>query len=152
MRILLQRVRSASVEVNGQEVGAIGQGLLLFYGAGASDTPALNQRMADKVAHLRIFSDDDDKMNLSLLDIGGEALVVSQFTLYANCKKGRRPHFGEAAPPKLAESLYDHFVVTLRDLKVPIQTGVFAADMRVHLENDGPVTIWLDSGSLFATP
>jgi D-tyrosyl-tRNA(Tyr) deacylase len=145
VRVLLQRVSSASVTVDGVVTGAIGRGLLLLVGVGQGDGPAETQRMAEKVAALRIFNDDAGKFNRSLLDVGGAALVVSQFTLYADARKGRRPSFVDAAPPELASPLVDAFAETLRGLGVRVERGVFGAHMDVTLVNDGPVTIMLDS-------
>lgn len=149
MRVLLQRVRSGSVHIDQVAVGQIGAGLVLLVGAGPADTPALAQKMAEKIVHLRIFPDDAGKMNRSLLETGGGVLVVSQFTLHADCRKGRRPSFTAAAAPDLAEPLVAAFTEALRDLQVAhVATGRFGADMLVQIENDGPVTLWLDSEAL----
>ncbi|ACM04468.1 D-aminoacyl-tRNA deacylase [Thermomicrobium roseum] len=148
MRVLLQRVSEASVTVDGTLVSSIGQGVLLLVGVRHGDDRATAEWLAHKVAHLRIFEDEAGKMNRSLLDVGGSALVVSQFTLYADVRKGRRPSFIEAAPPNEARPLVDTFAETLRALGVPVETGVFGAHMDVALVNDGPVTIWLDSAEL----
>ncbi|WP_153556585.1 D-aminoacyl-tRNA deacylase [Roseimaritima sediminicola] len=148
MRCVLQRVRHAHVDVDGETVGKIDGGLLVLVGVGQGDTEKDCLAVADKTAGLRIFADADDKMNLSLLDTGGQALVVSQFTLLADCRKGRRPAFTAAAPPDLARQLYQRFCERLREQGIEVQTGVFAADMQVHLQNDGPVTICLDSDAL----
>ncbi len=148
MRALLQRVSRASVTVDEQIVGQIGQGLLVLLGAGQGDSEAQVKTLADKIVHLRIFEDAAGKMNLSLLDIGGSALVVSHFTLYADTRKGRRPSFTDAAPPALAEPLVEHFKAALAAYGVPVAGGVFGAHMEVELINDGPVTIWLDSEHL----
>lgn len=148
MRALLQRVTEASVLVEGEVTGEIGVGLLIFLGVGAGDGDDEAARMAAKCANLRIFEDADGKMNRSLLAAGGAALVVSQFTLYADCRKGRRPSFTGGAAPVEAERLYDAFCDALRGLDVPVQTGVFRAEMDVRLHNDGPVTIWLDSDEI----
>lgn len=145
MRIVLQRVRGASVTVAGEEISRIGRGLAVLLGVGKGDTEADAAKLADKVAMLRIFEDEQGKMNLSLLDIGGAALVVSQFTLYADCKKGRRPGFDQAAPPEEADKLYNKFVENLRGLGVPVRTGRFQAKMLFEIQNDGPVTVLLDS-------
>jgi len=146
MRILLQRVTAASVAVDEQIVGAIEHGLVVFVGVGGQDGPAESDKLAEKIAHLRIFNDDAGKFNRSLLDVGGGALVVSQFTLYADARRGRRPSFTEAAPPDQARPLCDHLVDQLRRLGVrPVETGIFGAKMHVEIHNDGPVTIWLDS-------
>jgi D-tyrosyl-tRNA(Tyr) deacylase len=146
MRVCLQRVLSASVTVDEKIVGKIDQGLLLLTGIGHDDTPDVVDKMAAKVANLRIFSDADGKFNLSLLDVKGGALVVSQFTLYADARKGRRPSYTDAGKPEIASPLCDRFADQLSQLGVcPVQTGIFGADMKVALVNDGPVTIWLDS-------
>jgi D-tyrosyl-tRNA(Tyr) deacylase len=148
MRALLQRVREARVEVAGAAAGSIGRGLLILLGVARTDGEADATALAAKVAHLRIFSDAAGKMNLSLLDTGGGALVVSQFTLYGDTRKGRRPSFDQAAPPELARRLYETFVAELRRLGVErVETGVFQADMQVHLVNDGPVTIQCESSA-----
>lgn len=149
MRVLFQRVTRASVTVDGQVVGAIGPGAVLLVGVGQQDTAADADLLADKVANLRVFSDADGKFNLSLLDVAGQALVVSQFTLYADARKGRRPSFTDAARPDLARPLCDHFAQRLRDLGVAhVATGIFGASMLVEIHNDGPVTIWLDTADL----
>jgi D-aminoacyl-tRNA deacylase len=144
VRALLQRVRSASVTVEGREVGAIGLGLLVFLGVGRGDGEAEAVALADRIAGLRIFEDAVGKMNLSLLDTHRAALVVSQFTLYADTRKGRRPSFIEAAPPEEARRLYARLCEALRALGIEVAEGVFAAEMQVALVNDGPVTIWLE--------
>ena len=141
----MQRVREASVTVGGEPVGAIGAGLLVLVGVGREDAEADADELADKVANLRIFADEEGKMNRSLLDTGGAALVVSQFTLYGDCRKGRRPSYTDAAAPELAEPLYEAFIDAVRALGVPAATGRFAADMQVELVNDGPVTLILDT-------
>jgi D-tyrosyl-tRNA(Tyr) deacylase len=145
VRAVVQRVSSARVEVEGEVTGSIDRGLLVLLGVGQGDTEKQAQWLADKIAGLRIFEDDAGKMNLSVQDIGGSVLVVSQFTLYGDCRKGRRPSFTEAAPPDLADRLYQAFVSHLRSLGIPAETGVFQAKMKVHLVNDGPVTILLDT-------
>ncbi len=145
MRIVLQRVKEAHVDVSGETVGAIQMGLLVFLGVTHADTQEDAEYLAEKVTHLRIFPDADQRMNRSVLDAGGALLVVSQFTLYGNCAKGRRPGFDEAAPPEQARTLYEYFVQRLRISNSIVQTGVFQADMDVHLVNDGPVTFLLDS-------
>lgn len=146
MRALIQRVTRAGVEVEGEVVGRIDAGLLILLGIAPDDTPATADRLADKAVNLRIFSDPDGKFNLSLLDTVGGCLVVSQFTLYADCRKGRRPSFTDAAPPAAAERMYQYFVQRLGQLGVArVATGRFGAHMRVDLLNDGPVTILLDS-------
>ena len=144
MKALLQRVREASVTVEGRTVGAIGPGLLVLLGVGRGDTEAEAIALADRIAGLRIFEDDAGKMNLSLLDTHRAALVVSQFTLYADTRKGRRPSFVEAAPPDEARRLYARACEALRTLGVRVEEGVFAAQMQVALVNDGPVTIALE--------
>ena len=149
MRAAIQRVREASVTLeDGAVTGAIGQGLLVLLGVTASDTPAHARGMAAKIAKLRIFRDAAEKMNLSLLDVKGSALVVSQFTLYADCANGNRPSFTGAARPEQANELYELFCKELARLDVPVEKGSFGAHMDVRLLNDGPVTIWLDSADL----
>lgn len=148
MRALLQRVSHASVIVDGQTVGAVGHGFLILLGIGQGDSEAQVQTFVEKIVHLRVFGDDEGKMNRSLLDIGGEALVVSQFTLFADVRKGRRPSFTSAAPPTLAEPLVEHFKEALVAYNLKVEGGVFGAHMAVELLNDGPVTIWLDSEQL----
>jgi D-aminoacyl-tRNA deacylase len=145
MRALLQRVSYARVTVEEQIVGQISQGLLILLGVGQNDSEAEVRTLADKIVHLRIFGDDEGKMNRSLLDIGGAVLVVSQFTLYANMQRGRRPSFIEAAPPGVAEALFDRFKDTLASYGLSVASGIFGAFMKVDLRNEGPVTIWLDS-------
>ena len=141
----MQRVREASVRVEGQVVGQIGRGLLVLLGVGQGDTPEDAVFLAEKVAHLRIFPDDAGAMNRSLLEVGGELLVVSQFTLYGDARKGRRPSFIHAAPPEEANRLYRHHVEHARGLGLRVAEGVFQAMMDVALVNEGPVTILLDS-------
>jgi len=145
MRAVLQRVKEARVTVDGKKAGEIGHGLLIFLGVEKDDTPSDAAYMASKIASLRIFADGSDKFNLSLLDVGGECLIVSQFTLLGDCRKGKRPSFDQAAPPALARPLYELFVTEVRRLCVPVATGEFQARMEVSLVNDGPVTILLDS-------
>lgn len=145
MKALVQRVSEASVTVGGDTVGAIGPGLLVLAGFGSEDDEAQLRWMAGKVAGLRIFPDRRGDMNRSLLDVGGGILVVSQFTLHASCRKGRRPSFTDAAPPERAEVLYDLFVEMLRGCGAPVESGRFGAMMQVSLVNDGPVTIMIDS-------
>jgi D-tyrosyl-tRNA(Tyr) deacylase len=145
MRAVLQRVRRAKVTVEGETTGEIGAGWLVLLGVAPDDNQKQVEWLADKIANLRAFADDDGKMNRSVLDVGGSVLAVSQFTLYADCRKGRRPSFIGAALPAVAEPLYEAFVIALKALGVPVATGRFAADMRVELVNDGPVTIVLDS-------
>jgi len=145
MRVVAQRVSSASVDVGGETVGAIGKGLLLLVGVTHDDTEADAKWMADKIAGLRIFEDGDGKMNLSVLEVGGSVLSVSQFTLYGDCRKGRRPNFMEAARPELAEPLYETLNRMLREQGLTVETGRFGAMMEVRLVNDGPVTLILDT-------
>lgn len=145
MRVLVQRVTEASVQVDGQMIGQIGAGLLLLVCAMRGDDKAAVDKMAARVAKLRIFKDDDGRMNQSLADTGGAALVVSQFTLAADTRSGNRPGFSAAAAPDDGERLYEYFAQSLRDLGIHVETGQFGADMAVRLLNDGPVTIWLDS-------
>jgi D-tyrosyl-tRNA(Tyr) deacylase len=147
MRAVLQRVSEASVEVEGRVVGSTGPGLLVLLGAGHGDGAAEAVALAEKTARLRIFADEAGKFNRSLLDCGGGALVVSQFTLYADTRKGRRPSFVDAAPPELAAPLVEAYCEALRALGVHVETGVFGASMRVALINEGPVTIILDSAA-----
>lgn len=147
MRVVVQRVSSAAVVVEGTTVGSIGTGLLLLCGIHGSDGPAELKWMADKVVNLRIFEDDDGKMNRSVLDVGGGVLAVSQFTLYGDCRRGRRPSFVEAAPPEQADRLYRDFVGLLKERVELVEQGVFQAHMDVSLINDGPVTIILDSAT-----
>jgi D-tyrosyl-tRNA(Tyr) deacylase len=144
MRVLLQRVSKASVTVGGEVVGAIGQGYVALVGVGHGDGEEQAQWLAQKVAGLRVFEDAEGKFNLSILDVGGSALVVSQFTLYADARKGRRPAFVDAAPPEVAEPLVERFAALLREAGVPVEMGVFGAHMLVEIHNDGPVTIWLE--------
>lgn len=144
MRLLIQRVSQASVTVEGQVISKIGKGLLIFAGVGHNDGEAEVSSLAEKAANLRIFEDEAGKTNLSVLDVKGEAIVVSQFTLYANASKGRRPSFIEAALPEIAEPLVNRFAELLRSHGVPTQTGKFGAHMLVEIHNDGPVTIWLE--------
>ncbi len=148
MRAVIQRVSQASVTVDGSVVGAIGHGLLILLGVNQTDTLDDVELLAEKIVHLRIFGDHEGKFNLSLLDVGGAALVVSQFTLYADTRKGRRPSFTAAARPEIAEPLVDAFAAALRARAIPVATGVFGAMMQVALINDGPVTIVIDSAEL----
>ena len=145
MKILLQRVKEASVTVDGQITGSIGHGLLMFVGFAPDDNQSICDVMLEKALKLRIFSDENDKINLSVKDINGEILAVSQFTLYADCRKGTRPGFSDACPAQLAEELYNYFLKKASELYGNIQSGVFGADMSVSLINDGPFTVMLDS-------
>jgi D-aminoacyl-tRNA deacylase len=149
MRTVVQRVSRASATVEGHITGEIGAGLLVLLGVGREDTPAVAASMAEKVANLRIFEDDQGKMNRSLLDVKGAALVVSQFTLYGDARGQRRPSFISAAPPEQAAALYEEFNAALRRLGITVATGVFQAMMSVELVNEGPVTILLDSDKTF---
>jgi D-aminoacyl-tRNA deacylase len=149
MRIVLQRVTRASATVDGRVTGEIGPGLVVFVAVGREDSTATAVAMAEKIVNLRIFNDEQGKMNRSLLDTGGAILAVSQFTLYADARGGGRPSFVLAAPPELGKALYEEFVAALRALGVRVETGVFQAHMSVDLVNDGPVTILLDSSELF---
>jgi D-tyrosyl-tRNA(Tyr) deacylase len=144
LRILLQRVRRAAVRVAGRSVAEIGLGMVILVGIGPGDGDEQARTLAEKVANLRIFEDEAGKFNRSLLDVGGQAMVVSQFTLYADTRKGRRPSFTDAALPEQAASLVERFADLLRQQGVPTQTGEFGAHMLVEIENDGPVTIWLE--------
>jgi D-aminoacyl-tRNA deacylase len=145
MRVVIQRVSRASVMVNERTIGIIGAGLLVFLGVSRTDTVEDATYLLDKLLWLRIFKDEDGKMNRNVQEAGGSLLLISQFTLYGDCRKGRRPSFDAAAPPEQARALYDHFVEAARGASVPVQTGEFQAMMEVHLVNDGPVTIVIDS-------
>lgn len=147
MRALVQRVTQAKVEVDGTVTGEINAGLLVLLGASRLDAPSDADYLAEKIVQLRIFADDAGKMNRSLLETGGALLVVSQFTLYGDCRKGRRPSFDQAAPPDQARALYEHFVAAARRLCPRVETGVFQAHMAVSLVNDGPVTLIVESPS-----
>jgi D-aminoacyl-tRNA deacylase len=144
MRLLIQRVASAKVSVKGKIVAEIGPGLLILLGIGRGDTEEQARFLAEKTANLRIFEDSASKFNLSILEIGGEAIVVSQFTLYGDTRKGRRPSFSEAASPEVAAPLVEKFIGYLRSQGVPCQAGAFREHMLVEIQNDGPVTIWLE--------
>ena len=144
MRALLQRVSRASVTVEDKVISRIGKGLVILLGVGHGDGEAQASFLAEKIANLRVFEDEQGKTNLSILDVSGEAIVVSQFTLYADTRKGRRPSFIDAALPDVAAPLVDRFVELLRSHGVPTQTGRFGAHMQVEIHNDGPVTIWLE--------
>jgi D-tyrosyl-tRNA(Tyr) deacylase len=148
MRAVVQRVRRGAVWVEGRTIAEIGQGLVVLLGVKTTDTEADAQLLARKVAHLRVFGDEEGKLNRSVLDVGGSVLSVSQFTLYGDVRKGNRPSFLEAAPPEEARRLYEAFNASLRGLAVPVQTGRFGAVMLVEIHNDGPVTILLDSEEL----
>ena len=152
MRAVLTRVKSASVTIDGEVVGKIGQGFLILLGVGPEDTEEHARVLAEKALGLRIFEDENGKMNLGLDAIGGEVLVVSQFTLYGNCRKGRRPSFTEAAGPELGNALYEKFLSICRELGYPPQHGRFGADMKVESLNDGPVTLILDTDHLMNSP
>ena len=145
MRALLQRVTEAEVKVEGQKIGSTGAGLLILICAMAGDTQAEADQLINKITKLRIFKDDAGKMNKSIMDIGGSALVVSQFTLAADTKRGNRPGFSNAASPDKGRAVYEYFADGLAQAGVPVETGKFGADMKVSLINDGPVTIWLDT-------
>ena len=152
MRAILQRVTRASVEVDGKIVGGIGAGLMVLLGVAKTDSPADADTLAAKIVNLRIFADEAGKMNLSLIDSGGALLVVSQFTLYGDCRKGRRPGFDAAAPAEQARELYERFVTAARQSGVHVETGVFQAHMAVSLINDGPVTFVIESPGESALP
>lgn len=145
MRLVIQRVENASVDVHGKTVGSIGKGMLVLFGVHQEDVPSQTLWLASKLVNLRIFADAQDKMNLSLLDVQGEVLIVSQFTLYGNCAEGRRPEFTASAPPEKAKALYEQFIKEVRAQKIKVETGIFGARMRVSLVNDGPVTLLLDA-------
>lgn len=145
MRGCVQRVTRASVTVDRRIEGQIAAGLLVLLGVDAEDTPEDIDWMVQKVLNLRIFADDADQMNRSLLDVRGELLIVSQFTLFGDCRKGRRPSFTQAAPPEKAEEFYERFIRDMKASGLPVASGTFRADMEVELVNDGPVTLWLDS-------
>ncbi|MGA2770258.1 MAG: D-aminoacyl-tRNA deacylase [Bryobacteraceae bacterium] len=145
MRLVIQRVREARVTVNDATAGSIRTGLLVFLGVSRTDTFEDADYLAEKLLGLRIFPDDDGKMNRNVREAGGSLLIVSQFTLYGDCRKGRRPSFDQAAPPERAQDLYNYFVESARRGPVPVETGVFQAMMQVHIVNDGPVTILIDS-------
>jgi D-tyrosyl-tRNA(Tyr) deacylase len=149
MRAVVQRVERAEVRVGEEVVGRIGPGFVVLLGVGKDDTAAVGQALAEKIANLRVFDDGQGKMNRSLLETGGQALCVSQFTLYGDCRKGRRPSYDQAAPPDQALLLYESFVGALRKLGIPTETGRFRAMMDVELVNDGPVTLLLDTDRLF---
>lgn len=149
MRAVVQRVSEASVRVDGQTVGRIGAGLLVLLGVGVGDTESDAVWMSEKLLGLRIFEDEDEKMNRSVQDMEGGLLVISQFTLFGDCRKGKRPGFSDAARPEMAIPLYEKVVASLRETGLDVQTGVFQADMKVALVNDGPVTLLVDSRKVF---
>lgn len=150
MRAVLQRVTKGKVTVENQVVGEIRAGYVVLLGVGANDTEAEVELLSNKIANLRVFADGEGKFNLSALDVEAEMLVVSQFTLFADCRKGRRPGFTDAARPELAVPLYEKFVERMRSMGFKVATGVFQADMLVEIHNSGPVTIWLDTDDLTA--
>ena len=145
MRAVVQRVLSSSVSVDRKVVGKIGKGFNILLGVGQNDGKKQIEWLAEKIAHLRIFEDDNAKMNLSLKDVDGGALVISQFTLYGNCDKGRRPSFTDAAHPKIAKQLYEEFIEELKKYDIPVETGIFQTDMKVEIINDGPVTMIIET-------
>lgn len=149
MRLVVQRAAAGSVKVDGSITGKIGKGLVVLLGIKNDDTQHDADYLADKLVNLRIFDDDNDKMNLSLMDVGGELLIVSQFTLYGDCKKGRRPSYIRAAATDNARGLYEYFVAKCKEYGVNVETGIFQADMMVSIDNDGPVTILIDSEKQF---
>lgn len=149
MRLVVQKVSQSSVKIEGEIVGAIDKGYMVLVGITNGDDELLVEKMVDKLVNLRIFEDENDKLNLSLLDVGGSVLSISQFTLYANCKKGRRPSFIDAAKPDISSPLYDFFNKKLEEKGINVERGVFGAIMEVSLINNGPVTIILDSDELF---
>lgn len=149
MRLVVQKVSQSSVKIEGEIVGSIDKGYMVLVGITNGDDELLVEKMVDKLVNLRIFEDENDKLNLSLLDVGGSVLSISQFTLYANCKKGRRPSFIDAAKPDISSPLYDFFNKKLEEKGINVERGVFGAMMEVSLINDGPVTIILDSNELF---
>ncbi len=152
MRAILTRVTSASVTIDGQQVGKIGQGFLILLGVGPNDTEKECRYLAEKALGLRIFEDENGKMNLGLEAVQGQVLVVSQFTLYGNCRKGRRPSFTDAADPQLGNAMYERFLAICQELGYPPQHGRFGADMKVESINDGPITLILDTDQLMDTP
>lgn len=147
MKFVVQRVNEASVKVDGNVIGQIGKGFLVFIGVADSDTKEIADKMVKKLLGLRIFDDENDKINLSLSDVGGELLLISQFTLYANCKKGYRPSFIEAGAPDMANEMYEYIIEKCKE-QFHVETGEFGADMKVSLQNDGPFTIILDSAEI----
>ena len=149
MKFVIQRVQHASVTVDNEVIGKIGKGFMILLGVEDADTEEIADKMADKICKLRIFEDENGKTNLSLADVGGELLVISQFTLYADCKKGNRPSFVKAGAPDIAERLYEHFMERCRNYVAVVEKGQFGADMKVELLNDGPFTLMLESEQLF---
>ncbi|MGN0373095.1 MAG: D-aminoacyl-tRNA deacylase [Enterocloster sp.] len=149
MRAVVQRVTHASVAVDGEVLGKIGRGFMILLGVSDEDTKELAEKLADKICRLRIFEDENGKTNLSLADVDGELLVISQFTLYADCRKGNRPSFIKAGAPQMADELYEHFMERCRSHVKKVEKGRFGADMKVELLNDGPFTLMLDSNELF---
>ncbi len=143
MKVVIQRVTNANVVVNEKNVGEIGKGLVVLLGISDEDNEEIVQQMVRKISNLRIFSDENDKMNLSIKDVNGEILVISQFTLYANCKSGNRPSFSEAGKPEHANKMYEYFISEVHKQDIHVEHGIFGADMKVSLTNDGPVTIVL---------
>lgn len=148
MRFLIQRVRNASVSVEGEEIGRIGHGLLVFIGISETDTTDIADKMIDKLVKLRIFEDEEGRTNRSAADVDGEFLIISQFTLYADCRKGNRPSFTQAGKPDMANELYEYILSAVSEKGFPVEKGSFGADMKVELLNDGPFTILLDSNEI----
>jgi D-tyrosyl-tRNA(Tyr) deacylase len=149
MRAVVQRVTKASVSVDNEVVGKISNGIVILLGVGKDDTEEDAKYLAEKIVNLRIFDDKYGKMNLSLLDVKGHALIISQFTLYGDCRRGRRPSYSDSAPPDLAKALYEKFIELVKNYDVHVETGIFAAHMLVEIHNDGPVTLLLDSKKVF---
>jgi D-tyrosyl-tRNA(Tyr) deacylase len=149
MRAVVQRVTKASVSVDNEVVGKVSNGIVILLGVGKDDTEEDAKYLAEKIVNLRIFDDKDGKMNLSLLDVKGHALIISQFTLYGDCRRGRRPSYSDSAPPDLAKALYEKFIELVKNYDVHVETGIFAAHMLVEIHNDGPVTLLLDSKKVF---
>ncbi|MCR5743251.1 MAG: D-tyrosyl-tRNA(Tyr) deacylase [Lachnospiraceae bacterium] len=148
MRFVIQRVKHASVTVDGEVIGKVGTGFMVLIGVSGNDTEAIADKMVKKLLGLRIFEDGDGKTNLSLTDVGGELLLISQFTLYADCKKGNRPSFIRAGAPDMAEAMYEYIIGKCRESGIGVETGSFGADMKVELLNDGPFTVLLDSDEI----
>lgn len=148
MRAVIQRVSYASLKVDGRLVSKISQGVLVLLGVGVGDSEEASEKLAKKIALMRVFEDENGKMNLSLADVGGEILLVSQFTLYADCKHGNRPSFTNAEKPEIAQKTYENFIKLLESYNLPVKTGIFGADMKIELLNNGPVTIILDDKDL----